>query len=127
MATESHGSHVVSPDPPSRFFWRFLKIAILKDRRAAEFDIVKAMLGSIRKGETIMATRRMKSAVWGLTGTLLTLAWLIGFVTEVGAETMKLQVSNAVMKAERSPVGDVEGHALIFLMREGSMRLENGG
>jgi len=73
-----------------------------------------------------MTTRKMKSAIWGLIGTLLTSVWLMGFVTEVRAETMKVKVSNAVTKAERSPVGDVEGHVMIFLMREGSMRLENG-
>jgi len=72
-----------------------------------------------------MATRRLKSAV-GTHRYTINFGVAHGVCNRSRAETMKLQVSNAVMKAERSPVGDVEGHALIFLMREGSMRLENG-
>jgi hypothetical protein len=129
---DKDGERRVSIDPVDSAFSVFLSFLSFRFSKIAELPRVtslmslKAMLGLIRKGETIMAKRTMKSAVWGLIVTLLTSVWLMGFVTEVGAETMKVQVSNAVMKAERSPVGDVEGHALIFLMREGSMRLENG-
>ena len=84
------------------------------------------MLGSIRKGETIMATKRMKNRVWRLIGMLITSVWLIGLVAEAGAETMKLKVSDALTRADGFPVGDVQKHNIVFIMRDGSMVLENG-
>jgi len=73
-----------------------------------------------------MATRRMKSRVWGLIGMLFTSVWLIGLLTEAGAETMKLKVSDALTKADGFPVGDVQRHNIVFIMRDGSMVSENG-
>jgi hypothetical protein len=70
-----------------------------------------------------MATKKSMVVLLGI---LMISAWILGSVIQAGAETMKLKVSNVVTKGERYPVGDVEGHALVYLMRDGVMVSEDG-
>ena len=63
-----------------------------------------------------MATRKMKITLWGFIGILVIAAWLLGSVTQTGAEDMKYRIVGQFAKAEILPVGDVEGH--IFGMFE---------
>ncbi len=72
-----------------------------------------------------MATRK-GITIRGLTGILVISACLILSVTQAGADTMKFRVSNVVTKGEVYPVGDVEGHNLVFVIRDGAVTLENG-
>ena len=73
-----------------------------------------------------MTARRRKSRVWGFLGVLFVWVWVIGPETEVGAETMKLRVSDEVAKADGFPVGDVQRHNIVSIMRDGSMVSEKG-
>ena len=61
-----------------------------------------------------------------IVGILAFMGLLLGSATQSEAETMKLRVSNVVTKGEGFPVGDVEGHNLAFLTRDGVAVLENG-
>jgi hypothetical protein len=71
----------------------------------------------------MMITKKSMRVLFGI---LVISAWVLGSAIQAGAETMKLKVSNVVTKGESYPVGDVEGHNLLFLMRDGVVALENG-
>jgi len=65
-----------------------------------------------------MALRKRNMTALGCISTLLVTVCLIGFVTEVGAETRKFRTVGQFSRVEVMPVGDVEGHLLgIFEFR----------
>jgi hypothetical protein len=68
----------------------------------------------------------MKKSMCILFGILVISGWVFGSAIQAGAETMKLKVSNVVTKGERYPVGDVEGHIIAYLMRDGVIVSEDG-
>jgi hypothetical protein len=53
-------------------------------------------------------------------------AWLVGFATPVNAETLKYKGDTYVVKAERAPIADVEGHSLSLTFRRTIAVFENG-
>jgi hypothetical protein len=59
-------------------------------------------------------------------GILVIMAWLLGFIIEAQAETMKCKVLRLVTKEETMPVSDEEGHILAMLISEGLAFFENG-
>ncbi len=67
-----------------------------------------------------------KKSMWVLFGILVISAWLLGSAIQVGAETMNYRVYTWVNKGESVPVGDVEGHAVGFVMRGNFLVFENG-
>jgi hypothetical protein len=73
-----------------------------------------------------MATKK-SIHIWILFGILIIAAWLLGFVIEAQAETMKCRTAGVATKSETMPaqVGD-EGHLLGMTMREGLAFFENG-
>ena len=76
-----------------------------------------------------MVTRKSGKAMvttWSLVGILIIAVWLLGSVTQAGAETMEFKVSNVATKVDSYPVGDVEGHNIVFVIRDGLMVLEDG-
>ncbi len=83
------------------------------------------IIATAKKEETIMDSRKMNIEIWGLIGISVILAWLLGFVIEAQAETMKCRTAGVVTKQEMVPVGD-EGHLLGITVREGLAFFENG-
>jgi hypothetical protein len=61
-----------------------------------------------------------------IVGILVFVALLIGSAAQSEEGTMKLKVSNVVTKGERYSVGDVEGHVIAYLMRDGVIVSEDG-
>ena len=72
-----------------------------------------------------MATEK---STWGLFGILVLVmsAWVIGSAVPVGAETLNYKFYSWMIKSERVPVGDVEGHAMSLVVRGSFMVFENG-
>ncbi len=68
-----------------------------------------------------MATKKL---MWSF---IFFVAWcLIGFTMPVNAETLKFKAYTYVTKAERTPVGDVDGHIMGFSIRKAFIVFENG-
>jgi hypothetical protein len=67
-----------------------------------------------------------KKSMRALFGILVISAWVLGSAIQAGAETMNYKFYTWVIKSERSPVGDVEGHTLGFGMRGAFYVFENG-
>ncbi len=70
-----------------------------------------------------MTTKKSFIVVLGL---FFITAGFWGFANGVGAETLKIQVSNVVTKIEQFPVENIEGTGLLFMVRDGTFALENG-
>ena len=70
-----------------------------------------------------MATKR---SLWVPIGFFIIAAWLLGFVLEAQAETMKCRIARVVIKEETMPVGDEEGHILVMQIGQGLAFFENG-
>jgi len=70
-----------------------------------------------------MATKKL---VWVLFGILVISAWFLGSVIQVGAETLKLQISAVITKGEVFPLEKIEGSVLVHQVRAGVFILENG-
>ena len=68
----------------------------------------------------------IRKFIWIFIGILVIMAWLLGFIIEAQAETMKCKVARVVTKVETMPVGDEEGHILMMLISEGLAFFENG-
>jgi hypothetical protein len=73
-----------------------------------------------------MATRKRNITFRGFMGVLIIVTCFFLAVAYAGAETMKFKVSNVATKVDSYPVGDVEGHYIVFVIRDGLMVLENG-
>ena len=67
-----------------------------------------------------------KKSTWVVIGFFIIAAWLLGFVIEAQAETMKCKVARVVTKDETMPIGDEEGHMLGMQISEGVAFFENG-
>ena len=52
-----------------------------------------------------MDTRKLNIRIWGFIGISAIAAWLLGFVMEAPAETMKCRTAGVVTKQETVPVG----------------------
>jgi hypothetical protein len=70
-----------------------------------------------------MATKKF---VCILLGILVTSAWVLGSANRGRAETLNYKSYTYGIKAEAIPIGDVEGHQLIFNVRRGFFAFENG-
>ena len=67
-----------------------------------------------------------KNSMWVLFGILLISVWILGSAIQARAETLKFKAYTYVTKAERAPVGDVDGHAVGFSIRRAFIVFENG-
>jgi hypothetical protein len=81
------------------------------------------MSKKIKKEETTMVMKKLFFVLFGL---LFIFAGSSNFATGVGAETLKLQVSNVVTKGEIVPIENIEGTVLISMVRDGTFVIENG-
>jgi hypothetical protein len=70
-----------------------------------------------------MATKKSMSVLFGI---LLTLALVHGPAIQAGAETLNYKFYTWVIKAESVPVGDVEGHAVLYVVRGAFYVFETG-
>jgi hypothetical protein len=70
-----------------------------------------------------MATRKSR---WIYLGILVISAWIFGYSTQAGAETMNYKFYTWVIKAEPIPVADVEGHNVSLNVRGAFYVFENG-
>jgi hypothetical protein len=61
-----------------------------------------------------------------LVGICVISAWVFGAAMQAGAETLNYRSYTWVIKAERVPVGDVEGHTVGLVMRGAFSVFENG-
>ena len=70
-----------------------------------------------------MATKKSMMVLFGI----LTISFFVlAAVVQVGAETLKFKAYTYVTKAERAPVGDVDGHTVGFAVRRAFIVFENG-
>jgi hypothetical protein len=67
-----------------------------------------------------------KKSTWVVIGFFIITAWLLGFVIEARAETMKCKITRVVTKDETFPVPDEEGHMFGMQISEGLAFFENG-
>ena len=67
-----------------------------------------------------------KKSIWVLFGILVISAWVLGSAIQAGAETMNYKFYTWVNKAERVPVGDVEEHIVLSMVRGAFYVFENG-
>ena len=58
-----------------------------------------------------------KKSMWVLFGILMISAWILGSAIQAGAETMNYKLYSVVIKNDRFPIGDVEGHAVEISVR----------
>ena len=70
-----------------------------------------------------MATRKL---FWGLFAIFVISAWVLGSAIQAGAETLNYKFYTWVIKGDRTPIGDVEGHNLILHKRGAFCVFENG-
>ena len=70
-----------------------------------------------------MATKKF---AWVLFGILVISTWVLGSANQATAETLNFRTYTYVTKQEVIPIGDVEGHSLIFGVRGGFYVFENG-
>jgi hypothetical protein len=76
-----------------------------------------------REEERKMST---KKSIGILIGMLVIMAWLLASVTQAGAETLNYKFYTYVVKAEKMPIGDVEGHTVFSQLRGSFLVFENG-
>jgi hypothetical protein len=67
-----------------------------------------------------------KKSFWILLGILVIATWVLGSAIQMGAETMNYKFYTWVIKAERVPVADVEGHVVGLVKRGAFYVFENG-
>ena len=67
-----------------------------------------------------------KKNIFVLLGLFFITTGFLGFANGVGAETLKLQVSNVVTKVEPFPAENIEGTTILSLVRDGTFVSENG-
>jgi len=70
-----------------------------------------------------MATKKFMCILLGI---LVTSAWVLGSANQGKAETLNFKAYTYGIKSEIIPIGDVEGHQLIFNVRRGFFAFENG-
>ncbi len=67
-----------------------------------------------------------KKLAWSLITLLVAWVWFVGFPMPANAETLKFKAYTYVTKAERTPIGDVDGHTLSLTTRKAFIVFENG-
>ena len=67
-----------------------------------------------------------KNSIWVLFAILVISGLVLGSAIQVGAETLNLKFYSYVVKAEKDPIGDVEGHIMGVEVRKAFVVLENG-
>jgi hypothetical protein len=70
-----------------------------------------------------MATKKLICVLFGI---LVISAWVLGSAIQATAETLNYKSYTYATKGEIVPIGDVEGHILIFDLRRGFYVFENG-
>jgi hypothetical protein len=70
-----------------------------------------------------MATKKLICVLFGI---LVISAWVLGSANETTAETLNFRNYSLSIKGEIIPIGDVEGHVVIFDLRKGFYVFENG-
>ncbi len=70
-----------------------------------------------------MTTRK---STWIFFSLIMISAWVLGSTIEAGAETMHFKLYTYVMKGERIPIQDVEGHFVRLIVRGSFYAFENG-
>jgi len=70
-----------------------------------------------------MATRK---SMWVLIGFFIITAWLLGFVIEAQADTMKCRIARVNTKEQTMPVSHEEGRDLVIVESQGLAFFENG-
>jgi hypothetical protein len=78
---------------------------------------------SSTKEESIMATRQTLRVLFGMVAIS---AWMLGVALPGAAETLNYKFYTWVSKAERVPIGDVEGHAVGLVVRDSFNVLDTG-
>ena len=73
-----------------------------------------------------MDKREIKVTILGFTSILVIAGFLLGFITQAGAETLKSRSVGTATKAEQIPVNDEPGHILVMQIAEGLALFENG-
>ena len=68
----------------------------------------------------------IRKFIWIFIGILVIMAWLLGFIIEAQAETMKCRVGRVVTKDETMAISDEEGHVFGMQISEGVAFFENG-
>lgn len=67
-----------------------------------------------------------KKSVWVLFGVLVISVWVLGLALQAEAETLNYKFYTWVIKGDRTPIGDVEGHNLLLHKRGAFCAFENG-
>ena len=67
-----------------------------------------------------------KKSMWILFSILVIATWVLGFAIQADAETMTYKFYSWVIKRERTPIGDVEGHNVTHTKRGAFYVFENG-
>ena len=70
-----------------------------------------------------MATKKL---IWIPFGILVISAWIFGYTTQAGAETLNYKSYSYTAKLENVSVGDEEGHTLYLAIRRAFYVVENG-
>lgn len=70
-----------------------------------------------------MATKKLMLALFGI---LSISACVFGSAIPLGAETLNFKAYTYVVRSERAPVGDVDGHTVGFNIRKAFIVFENG-
>jgi hypothetical protein len=91
-----------------------------------QFGVIQITNIQKRKEETNMAAKKMNITTWGFMGILIIAICFFLPVASTMAETLKFKVSNVATKVDSYPVGDVDGHNIIFVIRDGLFVLEDG-
>jgi hypothetical protein len=78
------------------------------------------------RGGAVMDKREIKVTILGFTSILVIAGFVLGFITQAGAETLKSRSVATATKAEQIPVNDEPGHILVMQIAEGLALFENG-
>jgi hypothetical protein len=115
----SEGSNVNAPWGFRFSLWSTFSLPFLN----GTFLIKLSYKFKTKKEKTTMATRKSR---WILLGIFVTSAWIVGFVIEARAETMKCKFARVTIKDERMPVSHEEGRSLWVDLSEGLAFFEKG-
>jgi hypothetical protein len=77
----------------------------------------------VEKEETIMVTKTSMRVLFGI---LVISTWVLGSSIQAGAETLNFKFYVWVVRTEKVPVNDVEGHIVALVQRGGFYVFENG-
>jgi len=67
-----------------------------------------------------------RKSIWSVLVITVTLAWVLGSTTHLGADTLKYKAYTFTIREEDTPIGDEEGHLFMSFDRGGIYVFENG-